>query len=336
MTLRIGVLGAARITEMALVKPARTLNIPIHSVAARNTDRALPYALKHRIPHVRESYDALLDDPEITAVYIPLPASTHARWTLAAIDAGKHVLCEKPFTANAAEAQQVADAASASPVVVMEAYHSGHHPLLQRLRDIITSGTVGEIISAKATFAVAIPPGKDIRWNAELGGGSLLDVGYYPVRLLRDLFGEPTVLQAHAKIRRDVDASMTASLQFPGGVRGDIASSLWPVKPSMPALTMTGSNGQIRVRMPYHPQTAGRITVTSPSRRWTERPDRTSTYLAQLSDFRDAIDGTGPNTTDAAAAVAQMHTIDAIYKAAGMNPRCSSPSPTHKKDITHD
>lgn len=90
------------------------------------------------------------------------------------------------------------------------------------------------------------------------------------------------------------------------------------------------------MRMPYHPQTAGRIAVTSRSRRWTERPDRTSTYLAQLRDFRDAIDGTGANTTDAAAAVAQMHTIDAIYEAAGMPPRCSPPSPTHTKDTTHD
>lgn len=323
MTLRIGVLGAARITGLALIRPASTLGIPIHSVAARNSDRALVYAAKHGIPHVRETYAALLRDSDINAVYIPLPASRHAEWTLAAIDAGKHVLVEKPFTANANQAQQVAEAATVSQVVVMEAYHSGHHPLLQRLRHLTASGELGEILSARATFAVAIPPGKDIRWNVDLGGGSLLDVGYYPVRLLRDLFGEPAVLHAHAKIRRDVDSSMSAVLQFPDGVRGEVASSLWPPKPSMPALTITGTAGKMRVRMPYHPQTAGRITFVSGSKRWTERPDQISTYVAQLQNFRAAVEGSGANTTDAAAAVPQMRTLDAIYQAAGMSPRCT-------------
>ncbi|KAA9105884.1 Gfo/Idh/MocA family oxidoreductase [Microbacterium rhizomatis] len=341
LTLRIGILGAARITDMAVLKPAAALDVPIHSVAARDVDRALAYAVKHRIPHVRDNYDAILEDPDVTAVYIPLPASLHARWTLAAINAGKHVLCEKPFTANTAQAEVVADAAAAnSDVVVMEAYHSGHHPSLSRLREILASGILGEILTAKATFSVAIPPRKDIRWNADLGGGSLLDVGYYPVRLLRDLFGEAEVLQARANIRKDVDSSLTALLQFSDGVRGEIVTSMWPPRPAMPSLSIVGTAGQLRMRMPYHPQTAGRISVltglrrpvdkadrirsgvVSNSMRWTERADRISTYLAQLRDFRDAIDGTGPNTTDAAAAVAQMRTIDDIYQAAGMTPRC--------------
>lgn len=341
MTLRIGILGAARITDMAVLKPAKELGIDVRSVAARNIDRAMAYAVKHGIPHVGRSYEAILDDPDVTAVYIPLPAALHAHWTLAAIDAGKHVLCEKPFTANTAQAKLVADAAAArSDVVVMEAYHSGHHPSLRRLRDIVASGVLGDILTARATFAVAIPPRNDIRWNVGLGGGSLLDVGYYPVRLLRDLFGEADVVEARADVRKDVDSSLTATLQFSGGIRGEIATSMWPPKASMPSLTIVGTTGQLRMRMPYHPQTAGRISVltgiarpvdktdrtrsavVSNSTRWTERADRTSTYVAQLRHFRAAIDGTGPNTTDAAAAVAQMRTIDAIYEAAGMSPRC--------------
>src|SRR5205823_14173805 len=128
--LRFGVLGAARIAPLAIVKPARQVDgVVVSAIAARDPERAKEFASKHGIPKVHTSYDALVDDPDIDAVYIPLPNGLHAQWTLRAIAAGKHVLCEKPFTANAAEAEQVADAAEASDVVVMEAFHYRYHPL---------------------------------------------------------------------------------------------------------------------------------------------------------------------------------------------------------------
>ncbi|WP_345188808.1 Gfo/Idh/MocA family oxidoreductase [Microbacterium panaciterrae] len=321
--IRIGILGAARIAPMALLKPAQRIGIPVVSVAARDVEVARRYAAKHRIPRIHDSYQDLLDDPEIDAVYIPLPASLHAQWTIAAIAAGKHVLCEKPFTANAAQAEQVASVAARSDRVVMEAYHSGHHPLVQRLRDLLASEIVGEVIAARATFAVAIPPRKDIRWNPSLGGGALLDVGYYPVRMLRDLFGEPTVLSAQATERDGVDGAVTARLQFANGVLGYVECSMWPPRFAMPSLTIAGTLGTLRVRMPYHPQTSGRITFTSDDDRWAEKPDSTSTYLAQLRAFRESVLSRSPIRTDAPAAVRQMTTIDAIYQAAGMTPRCT-------------
>src|SRR3954449_10479655 len=132
--IRIGILGAARIAPPALVRPARAVaEVELNAVAARDPARAQAFASKHGVPRVLTSYQELLDDPDLDAVYNPLPNGLHAEWTLKALEAGKHVLCEKPFTANAAEAQTVADAARASGLVVMEAFHYRYHPLAARM-----------------------------------------------------------------------------------------------------------------------------------------------------------------------------------------------------------
>ena len=144
---RIGALGAARITPAALTKPAASLDdVEVVAVAARDRSRAQTFASKHGIATVHDSYDALLADAQVEAVYNPLPNGLHGRWTIAALAAGKHVLCEKPFTANAAEAEQVAVAAAAAPgLVCMEAFHYRYHPLVERLLDIIASGEIGDV-----------------------------------------------------------------------------------------------------------------------------------------------------------------------------------------------
>ena len=145
--MKIGVLGAANIAPGALIKPAhRTGRAEVVSVAARDSARARSFAKKHKIPRVADSYEDLLADPDLDAVYIPLPNGLHGRWTIASLHAGKHVLCEKPFTANADEARQVAEAAAAHPgLVVMEAFHYEYHPLTRRLVEIVQSGELGII-----------------------------------------------------------------------------------------------------------------------------------------------------------------------------------------------
>src|SRR4051794_30906018 len=148
---RLGILGAAGIVRDALVRPAAKVHgVEVAAIAARDPDRAAAHATKHRIAKVHRSYEDLLADPEIDAVYLPLPSALHARWTIAAIESGKHVLCEKPFTSNAAAAEEVAAVAAGSDVVVMEAYHSHYHPIRQRLHEILDSGELGEIRSAVA------------------------------------------------------------------------------------------------------------------------------------------------------------------------------------------
>jgi hypothetical protein len=161
-TVRIGTLGAARITPGALVKPARNSSeAELVAVAARDRTRADAFASKHGIPTVHDSYDTLLADPSIDAIYNPLPNGLHAEWTIAALEAGKHVLCEKPFTANAKEAEAVAAVASGTGLVVMEAFHYRYHPLAERMREIVERGELGQLRRVETALCFPLPKFSD-------------------------------------------------------------------------------------------------------------------------------------------------------------------------------
>jgi predicted dehydrogenase len=233
---RIGTLGAARITAGALIKPASQLpEVTVAAVAARDPARARRFADKHRIRLVHSSYEALLADPAIDAIYNPLPNSLHAEWTLRAIQAGKHVLCEKPFTANAAEAAEVAAAAKASGLVVMEAFHYRYHPLARRMQEVAAGpapgqdGEIGPLRYLEASLCFPVPRFSDIRYSYELAGGATMAAGCYAINWLRMLGpGEPDVVAARAKLQSPaVDRAMSASFRFPGGVLGRMTASLW-------------------------------------------------------------------------------------------------------------
>jgi predicted dehydrogenase len=180
--LRVGVLGAARITPTALVKPARrTKKATVVAVAARDRNRAVEFATKHHVARVHDSYEELINDPEIDAVYNPLPNGLHGYWTIAALKAGKHVLCEKPFTANADEARSVAEATGAHPgLVVMEAFHYQYHPLTRRLVEIVSSGELGPVSHIDVSFSAPLWKKGDIRYQLALAGGAIMDMGPGP------------------------------------------------------------------------------------------------------------------------------------------------------------
>ena len=319
--LKIGVLGAARITRDALIKPARKVDgVEVTAIAARDPKRAAEAAARHGIPNVFDSYEAMLADPGIDAVYIPLPNGLHGQWTVKAIAAGKHVLCEKPFTANADEARTVAAVASSSSVVVMEAHHTSHHPQTKRAAEIVRSGMLGELESAEAAFIVPMPPSGDIRWNLALAGGSLMDLGCYPLRWLRDVLGvAPTVTSAKASDRDGVDASVDARLDY-AGASGRVRAAMWSKPGLLIEASVRGSAGVMKVRMPFQPHIKGKISVDGPGLRLREKADTHASYAFQLEAFRDAVTG-GPNITGSDAAVETMQTIDDIYRAAGMDPR---------------
>src|SRR5215467_4914081 len=175
---RIGILGAARIAPAAVIKPAQTVgDAMIGAVAARDRTRADAFASKHGIPRVHASYADLVADPDLDAIYNPLPNGLHAEWTIAALEAGKHVLCEKPFTANAKEAEDVAAVAARTGLVVMEAFHWRYHPLAKRVREIIDSGELGTISRVETALCFPMPLFNDIRYQYDLAGGALMDVG---------------------------------------------------------------------------------------------------------------------------------------------------------------
>jgi predicted dehydrogenase len=318
--LRIGILGAARIAPMALIAPARRyLEAAVSGIAARDPVRAAAFAAKHGIERVYGGYDEMLRDPAIEAVYNPLPNSYHARWTIRALEAGKHVLCEKPFSATVAEADAMAAAAGSTGLVLMEAFHYRYHPLFGRLRTIITSGEIGALRHLEATFCIPLLRAGDIRWRADLAGGALMDTGCYAVHLLRHLAqSEPVVESARARwTRGGVDRWLTTTLRFPSGASGRVTCSL--LSPSFLRISarVIGSEGRIDVFNFVAPQFFHRLRVKTKAGSRSERVAGSASYEYQLRAFVAATRTGTAIPTGPADAVANMRVIEAIYAAAG-------------------
>ncbi len=325
--LRIGVLGAAAIAPAALVKPARhTPGVVVAAVAARDPARAHAFATRHHIGRVHHDYAALLADPDIDAVYLPLPNGLHGAWTLQAVDAGKHVLCEKPFTADAPEAATVAAAVEATDRVVMEAFHWRYHPLTARALDIAATD-LGEVHHIAATFSFPLLKRNDIRWSRDLAGGSLLDAGCYAVHQVRTFgaalgHGEPVVRSAHAHLTKGgVDRALRADLTFTDGPTASVRCGfLDPGRPAGVELRVDGSTGTLRYRNPVLPHLLGHLQVRRGRHRRWEWAEPTPSYVFQLRAFVDAIrDGSSFPTTPRDA-VATMTVLDGIQRAAGIEP----------------
>jgi predicted dehydrogenase len=321
---RIGCLGTARIAPAALIKPAR--NAPeavVAAVAARDPVRAEAFAARHSIPRVYRSYQELVEAADLDAVYVPLPNGLHAEWTLAALAAGKHVLCEKPLAANASEAQRVADAAARSGLVVMEAFHWRYHPLATRLLEIVNSGDLGSIERIEAALIFPLFNPSDIRWQLDLAGGSLMDAGCYPVHIVRTLAGaEPVVTSATCKVRSPgVDRWTRAELRFGDGRSGRVTAGLWSSSLVRAQARVTGQRATMSVLNPLAPQLFNLITVRGPGGTRIERVRGRPTYDYQLEAFVSAIRDGGPVPTGPDDSVANMSVIDSIYRAAGLDPR---------------
>ena len=327
---RFGIVGAARIAPAALIRPARSSpEARVEVVAARDRGRATSFADRHHIPRVAADYQAVVSDPDIDAVYIPLPNSLHAEWTRAALEAGKHVLCEKPFTANAAEAAAVAEladrAAADAGLVVMEAFHYRYHPLAHRMREIVASGELGRIRHIEAWLCAPIPNRSDIRYQYELAGGAMMDMGTYVVHMARMLAGgEPVVTSATPKLHDpDVDRAMSAELQFPDGPTASVHCSMWSSSVLHLAAKVVGDDGELRVFNPIGPQFISWLTVRSGGGRRTEIPSRRPTYAYQLDAFCHAVLRGGPVLTSPHDSVANMTVLDAVYRAANMRLRAT-------------
>lgn len=322
--LRIGALGAARITPNALIRPARQVDgVTVAAIAAREPTKARAFAAKHGIPQVYDSYQALLVDPTIDAIYNPLPNNLHAEWTIRALEAGKHVLCEKPLAANAAEAEQMAQTAERNGRILMEAFHTLYHPLANRMKAIIDSGELGQIRHIDVQFCTLMWRWWDIRLRYELAGGATMDLGCYAIRLLRFLTGaEPEVLSAQADTTApQLDRWMRADLRFPGNVTGSFTCAFWSRKLIRITARVTGAAGEMHVLNPILPQLYHRLQVSTASAIRTERHPGDSTYTYQLRAFVDAIQGKRPLLTDGWDGVANMRVIDAVYANAGLAQR---------------
>jgi len=325
--LRFGVLGAAKIAPGALVQPAKLgPEATVDVVAARDPERARRYALEHGIPRVARDYAELIADPEIDVVYNPLPMNLHEYWTIQALRAGKHVLCEKPFAANAAEAERMVQVAEETGLLLVEAFHYRYHPLFDRILNIVQSGQLGTIRHMEGVFKVAIKDKTDLRHRYDTAGGATMDLGCYPLHWMRTVAGtEPRVLSARAEQGAvNVDVVMQAELAFPGGVTGHMLTSMADHEKFNTSLRVEGEHGTLIVTNPLAPHGGHELRLQQRGEDHVEKVEGTgTTYRYQLLAFVDAVRTGKKLPTMGADSIHNMRLIDAVYRAAGLPVRGS-------------
>jgi len=320
--LGIGLLGAARITEKALVDPAKVIpQCRLRAVAARDRARAEAYASKHGVAEVAASYADLVTSDAVDLVYNPLPINLHAEWTIKALEAGKHVLCEKPFAMNSAEAQSMLAAAAKSGKRLIEAFHYRYHPAFQTCLDWLAADEIGELRAIEATFDVGIADnGTEIRHRIETGGGAMMDLGCYPLHWALSVTGEaPREVSASAELTPvGVDAAMSVDLSFPSGVTAKLQTDMKVGTPFRADLKLIGSKGEIEFvnpLAPHNPFSPGRLHAST-GRAAEISP--ISTYTWQLAAVLRAIETETALPTEGEMILRQQHTLDAVYDAAGL------------------
>jgi predicted dehydrogenase len=323
--IRLGVLGAARIAERAIVTPAKDTGARLVAIAARDRKRAEEYAEEHGIERVLDSYADVLADPEVEAIYNPLPNGLHGPWNLAAVQAGKHVLSEKPFASNAEEAAEVRDAAAG--VVVLEGFHYLFHPVTQRLHELLESGELGELREVETVMVTPAPPADDVRWSLPLAGGAMMDLGCYGIHAQRMLApwggGEPKLVAARGDEREgspEVDQWLDADLEYPNGATG-IARCNMAGQVLRMSCRILGSRGQATAANFVLPHLDDRVLVVTPAGDRIEQLGTTTSYTYQLEAFAARLRDDTPLPIDADDAVANMQLIDECYRAAGFEPR---------------
>ena len=322
--IRIGLLGASRVSRYAVVEPAAGIRaFRVSAVAARDPARAADFAAEQGIPRVATDYEALVTSDDVDLVYNGLPPSGHARWSIAALEAGKHVLCEKPFAMDASEAQAMVDVAGQSGNALIEAYHYRFHPLFARVLEVIGSGRIGAPRDIEARFNVAIAPVPgEIRYDPALGGGAMMDLGCYCVHWARSVMAaEPEVVSATAtRHATGVDVGMHAVLEFPGGARARLSSSMAGDLPDGldAELVVTGDHGRLTVVNPVAPHMGHELLVETPDGTLREEVAGGTTYHHQLLHVLDVLEGNAQPLTGGSDAVASMRVLDRIYRLSGI------------------
>jgi D-xylose 1-dehydrogenase (NADP+, D-xylono-1,5-lactone-forming) len=255
--LRIGVLGAAKIARAFIAGVAGSKRVAVTTVASRDLAKAQAFSAGTGLPRALGSYEALLADPEIDAIYNPLPNSLHAEWSIRAVEAGKHVLCEKPLAMSAAEARAMFAAAAKHGRHLVEAYPYRAQPQTLKLAELIQAGAIGKVQLIRSSFGVYFDDPTNIRLIPEVGGGSLMDAGSYAVSLVLLVAGAaPTRVHAVQKLAATgVDISMVATLEFASGILAQMSSS-FATSYHRHAL-IAGDNGSIETTFLNHPPTGG-------------------------------------------------------------------------------
>ena len=311
---RWGFLSTARINRRILAAAEKSNAALVVAVASREADRAEAYAVEHGIPRSHGSYEALLEDPEVDAVYISLPNSLHVEWSVRALAAGKHVLCEKPLTRSPEEAVEAFEAAERAGRILMEALMWRHSPQTAKLVQLVEGGVIGELQLVRATFSFPLEGRRNIRLDPELGGGALMDVGAYCVSAARLLAGEPERVYGEQVIGDSgVDTLFTGVLRFPRGVLAEIDAGMH--LPRRDGLEVVGTEGSLVIADPWLAQRLVLHLRRGESRLYLARPPA-DPFGRVLVTLGAALVGAAAPLLGRDDAVGQARALDALYQSA--------------------
>lgn len=313
--LRWGILSTAHIASHRMLPAfARSATNTVVAVASRDPARAQAFAARFGIPRAHGAYDALLTDPDVEAIYNPLPNGLHREWTIRAAASGKHVLCEKPLGVDAADAQAIVEACAREGVVLQEAFMYRFHPQFARLRVLLQDGVGGRPWLVRAWFTFTVTSATNIRLNATLGGGGLLDVGCYAVNISRMILGEPSRAFAAADFDAGVDVRLAGALQFPSGVA---LLDCGVRAPYRQGCEVVGTEGTIALARPFQPEEDPAVLVVrrQGQEERVEIPPANQ-YQLMLDHFAAVIRGDEPPRYAPSDAIANMRALDMLARSA--------------------
>jgi D-xylose 1-dehydrogenase (NADP+, D-xylono-1,5-lactone-forming) len=314
VTVQWGILSTARINDKFVVGCAQTDAVNIAAVASRDRERARLYADEHGIERSYGSYEELLADPELQAVYISLPNALHLPWTERALRAGKHVLCEKPLSRRPEEVKAAFDLAQAEGRLLMEAFMYRHNPQTQRAQELVRSGAVGRLRLIRAAFSFPVADARNVRLSAGLDGGALMDVGCYCVSAVRMLGGEPREVTAQQMLGGDgVDVIFTGTMRTEHDVLAHFDAGL--IMAGRDELELVGEAGSLFLDDPWHCRRP-RIELRTDDGVQAIELARVDSYMLEAEDFSQAIAGQGAPLLGRDDAVGQATAIAALYRAA--------------------
>ena len=329
--IRWGLLSTARINRLVLEGAAETGEVDVVAVASRDAQRAESYAREHGIPRAYGSYQALLEDLDVEAVYISLPNALHVEWTLRALEAGKHVLCEKPFSRRPEAVERAFALADSKGLVLSEAFMWRHHPQTKALAALTAEGAVGRLRLVRASFGfqlASVHGPDDTRFSPDLDGGSLMDVGSYCVNAIRLLAGEPERVQGEQALGESgVDVVFAGTLRCAGNVLAQFDCGF--VVPDRAALEVVGEDGSLVVGDPWHVRAPGiELRREGAPRVEPITIEPTNSYRLELEDVCAAIRGAAAPLLGRDDALGQARAIDALYRSAAGTVPVDLPTPT--------
>jgi D-xylose 1-dehydrogenase (NADP+, D-xylono-1,5-lactone-forming) len=309
---RWGLLSTARINGALIGGIRGAENAELLAVASRSEESASAYARTWEIPRAHGSYEALLADPDVEVVYVSLPNAMHVPWAVRALEAGKHVLCEKPLTPRAADAEAAFDAAERAGRVLVEAFMWRHHPQTAEVARLVRDGAIGELRQAHAVFSFSLGEDPNVRWDPALEGGALMDVGCYCVNALRLLCGEPERVSCEARDRGGVDSRASAVLRFPGDVLGTLECAFDTAPRS--SLEVVGSAGRLLVDDPW--KAPGVTLVRADGEREEVPAELTDPYAREVEDLSEAVRTGSAPLLGREDAVGQARALEALLASA--------------------